>query len=85
MTVQNHFPSTITSPTQQFQRVRFIIEPEKGTLVIRARSGKILKETSGTVTPTETGWLLVNEEGTWTLTRDKGCGCGGSKVLELQA
>lgn len=83
--MQNHFPATITSPTQQFQRVRFIIDPEDGTLVIRARSGKILKETAGTITSSPTGWALSNDEGEWTITRDKGCGCGGSKVMELQA
>jgi hypothetical protein len=81
--VQRHFPSTVTGPTQQFQRVRVSVDIEAGTMDIRDRRGRVLREVSGTITATNGGWSLSEPGGEWSVTRDKGCGCGGSKVLDL--
>lgn len=81
--MQRHFPSTVTSPTQQFQRVKVSVDIDAGTLDIRARAGKVLMEAQGTIIAVIGGWSMTTDEGEWTVTRDKGCGCGGSKVLDL--
>jgi hypothetical protein len=66
----------------RFETVQVVIED--GVATVRERDGRINGTKDGvlavTTPPDSRGWLVTFDTGeTWTVERDRGCGCAGSR------